>query len=73
MPEKAGRNIETISLNILAELVMKEMKSSEVKGVRRLENPERQLGAPVFPRLGQPLPSNQIRDFLKPGTQRKAT
>lgn len=40
MPEKAGRNIETTSLNILAELVRKEMKSSEVKGVRRLESGE---------------------------------
>lgn len=64
MPKKAGRNIEAISLNILAEPVMKEMKSSEVKGVRRLESRET-VGAPVFLKLGQPLSSNPIRDMLR--------
>lgn len=43
---------------------MKEMKSSEVKGVRRLESRET-VGAPVFLKLGQPLSSNP-RDMLKP-------
>lgn len=48
---------ETISLNILAEPVMKEMKSLRSQRVRRLESRET-VGAPVFLKLGQPLSSN---------------